>query len=129
MTTPNAQTAALTPPGAWEQLKILFGLKWRLTLRGYRRSTSAVIGALLFALVFGPIALGGATGLGFAFLRAPAPYNEHVLRAVLLGIYLFWLLAPLMGYALNDSYDITRLFVYPVSVLSLIHISEPTRPY
>ncbi len=116
VTTPNTPNAPLTPPGAWDQLKILFGLKWRLTLRGYRRSRSAVIGALLFVLLFGPLALGGATGLGFLFVHVRAPYNEHVLRAVLLGIYLFWVLAPLLGYALNDSYDITRLFVYPVSV-------------
>lgn len=118
VTTPgsSAQTVPLTPPGAWDQLKILFGLKWRLTLRGYRRSRSAVIGAVLFVLIFGPLALGGAAGLGFLFVRLHAPYNEHVLRAVLLGVYLFWLFAPLLGYALNDSYDITRLFVYPISV-------------
>src|SRR3712207_8128020 len=43
------------------------------------------------------------------------PYNEHALRGVLLAIYLFWILAPLLGYALSDTYDVTRLFVYPLT--------------
>ena len=42
-------------------------------------------------------------------------FAENLLRAVLLGIYLFWLLSPLLGYALSDSYDITKLFLYPIT--------------
>lgn len=97
-------------------LRLLFWLKWKLTLRGYRRNTSAAIGALfLFLLVF-PLAI--ALGFIFAnsFLEIAPPYNGHLLRSVLLGIYFLWVMGPILGYAFNDAYDITKLFVYPLSL-------------
>ncbi len=108
---------AVTPqPRAASQLALLLRLKWTLTWRTYRRSTSAAIGAILAIVFLLPLSLGAAFLVGLGFVRLSPPWDEHLLRAVLLSIYLLWLLTPLMGYALNDSYDITRLFGYPISV-------------
>ncbi len=97
-------------------LKLLFWLKWKLMLRGYRRNLSSVIGAVLAVSIFLPIAIGAAFVIGLGFDRLSSEWRPHLLRGVLLAIYLWWLVVPLLGYALNESYDLTKLFVYPLSV-------------
>lgn len=98
-----------------DYLRLLFWLKWTLMLRGYRRSPMSAIGVVLAILFFLPVAVGIAVVSGIGFRVLDPPWNEHLLRAVLLGIYLFWLLGPLLGYALSDAYDVTKLLVYPLS--------------
>src|SRR5947209_3027342 len=61
------------------------------------------------------MSLGIALLCGVMFFQFPPEPAETVLRVVLLGIYLVWLLSPLLGYALSDSYDITKLFLYPIT--------------
>jgi len=99
-----------------QPLRLLFWLKWKLMLRGYRRNPSSAIGAVLMLLFFFPLAVVLALLCAEGFTQMAPPNNANLLRAVLLGIYLLWLLGPTMGYALNESYDITRLFVYPLSL-------------
>ena len=98
-----------------EKLRLLFWLKWRLMLRMYQRQMSAAVGAILGIVIFVPLALavGGGCLAGFLLLE---PWGaEHLLRGVLLGAYLLWLLSPLFGYALTEDYDISKLFVFPLS--------------
>src|SRR5881397_2655687 len=95
-------------------LRLLFWLKWKLMWRGFRRSASAAVGVILGLVFFLPLALVIAFSCGFGFVMLAPPRNEHLLRLVLLGIYLIWLLGPLLGYALSDSYDITKLFLFPL---------------
>jgi ABC-2 type transport system permease protein len=103
-----------------EQLRLLFWLKWRLMLRMYQRHLSAALGAILGAVIFLPIALlvGGGCLAGFLLLEPRGAV--HLLRAVLLGAYLLWLLAPLFGYALTEDYDISKLLVFPLSARLLL---------
>jgi ABC-2 type transport system permease protein len=97
-------------------LRLLFWLKWKLMLRGYRRNPSSAIGTLFMFLFFFPLAVVIAVLCGEGFLKMAPPDNVQLLRGVLLGIYGFWLMAPVLGYALNDAYDITKLFVFPLSL-------------
>lgn len=99
-----------------EYLKILFWLKWKLLWRGYRKSMSALLGVILALVIFMPLAVGAAFAIGVGFFNLSTEWQPHLLRGVLLAIYLWWLVVPLLGYALNESYDITKLFVYPLSV-------------
>jgi len=99
-----------------QHVRLLFWLKWKLLLRGYRRSKSEWAGALLLVLVFIPVAIGISVYFGWNFLHAPAPEDENWLRTALLAIYAFWIFIPILGYSLNDSYDISKLFVYPLSM-------------
>ncbi len=96
-------------------LRLLFWLKWKLTLRGYQRGAAQWIGAVLLLLIFMPaaVAIGGLCYLGFIAPNMTPNNQTHLLFAAFLGIYVLWLVAPLLGYAFNDSYDITRLFHYP----------------
>ena len=99
-----------------QYVRLLFWLKWKLLLRGYRRSKSEWVGGLLLLLLFIPASLGIAAWFGYNFVVSPAPENENWLRTALLVIYAFWIVIPILGYSLNDSYDISKLFVYPVSM-------------
>ena len=84
-------------------------------LRMYQRQVSAAVGAILGLVIFLPIALLVGAGCLAGFLLLEPRPAEHLLRAVLLGAYLLWLLAPLFGYALTEDYDISKLFTVPVS--------------
>src|SRR5438552_4182523 len=98
-----------------DYLRLLLWLKWKLLARTYRGSASAVFGAVIAILIFLPISLAIATGCVYGFRSLSPPLNEHLLRAVLLGVYLFWLVTPLLGYALSETYDISKLFHYPLT--------------
>jgi hypothetical protein len=97
-------------------LRLLFWLKWKLLLRGYRRNLSAAVGAIFMLLLFFPFSILVGVFCAEGFRGLVPPNDAHLLRGVLLGIYLLWLLTPVLGYALNDAYDITKLFVYPLSL-------------
>jgi hypothetical protein len=101
-------------------LRLIFWLKWKLTLRGYQRSSTAAVGALIGIFLILPAmgAVGFVSYLGF--VNMPPPYPQHLLRAALLGIYFFWILSPLMGFAVNETFDVTKLFVYPISIRQLL---------
>jgi ABC-2 type transport system permease protein len=99
-----------------EYLRLLFWLKWKLMFRGYRRNPSSALGVVLSILFFLPFAVAIAVGCWMGFRELRPPWNEHLLRGLLLGVYVFWLSGPLLGYALSDSYDITRLFHYPLTL-------------
>ena len=96
-------------------LRLLFWLKLKLVWRAYTRHLSAVIGAILAIIFLAPVAVGAAVGCWFGFHLLAPPMAEHLLRGVLLGAYLFWLVFPLIGFALTEDYDIAKLLVYPLS--------------
>jgi len=96
-------------------LGLLLWLKALLMWRTYRRNLSAAVGAILALLFLLPLSMMIAVGcfLGFRFLEPPLA--SHLLRAVLLAAYLLWLLSPLFGYELTEEYDVSKLFLYPIS--------------
>lgn len=98
-----------------DYLSLLFWLKWKVLFRGYQRNKMALAGAITGILFIIPIALVIAGWTLLAYTTQPSPWPAHLLRAVLLGIYFFWIWTPLAGFALNDTYDISRLFSYPLT--------------
>jgi ABC-2 type transport system permease protein len=96
-------------------LPLLLRLKCLLQWRSYRRDVSALVGALVGVGVLLPTALLLAVALVVCFLHFSPASGEHTLRAILLVFYLFWVSAPLLGYELYESFDVTRLFVYPLT--------------
>lgn len=100
---------------ALRYLYLLWWLKLRLMWRTYRRHLSAAVGALLAVVFFLPIAVGVAFGCFMGFRTLEPHMAEHLLRGVLLGAYLMWLFSPLLGYELTEEYDLSKLFLYPIS--------------
>ena len=104
-----------TQSSALQSLTVLLWLKWKLMIRGYLRNTTALVGVILAVLFLLPLSIGIGIGAGAAFWLVHPPFNEHILRAILLFLWLLWVVTPLFGYSLNEAYDVTRLFIYPIS--------------
>ncbi len=98
-----------------QYLSLLFGLKWKLLLRRYQRNSAVLVGVIVMIVILAPMACGLAIATGFGYALLPQQTALYLLRAVLFALYLLWLLAPIFGFALNESYDITKLFLYPIS--------------
>lgn len=103
-------------PTAREQLLLMLWLKRRLLWRHYTQSLPAAVGAIVAVLVMLPGALAIALSLLAGYLRLDPPGPDHLLRAALLATYAVWILSPLFGYVLTEDYDLSKLFVYPVSL-------------
>lgn len=104
-------------------LRLLLWLKLKLAWRAYTRNVSAAVGAVLLVVVFAPMSVGFGLGsyFGFTSLRTlGGGFDEHLLRAILLGIYLMWVTSPIFGYALSEDYDVSKLLVYPLSPRQLL---------
>ena len=100
-------------------LRLLLWLKWTLTWRGYRRSRAQVVSAILLVLILLP--LSGFCAYGVWFLVQTYPFQaREIARDALAVVYLVWVVTPLLGFSLNESYDLTKLFVYPVSVTRIV---------
>ncbi|MDQ2686260.1 MAG: hypothetical protein M3Y28_00160 [Armatimonadota bacterium] len=99
---------------ATSPLRLMLWLKWTLTWRGYRNNRMKLVGAILSAVLFLPLSLGIAFGLHWATRAAP-DLAPALTRAALGIVYLIWAVTPLLGFQLNESYDLTKLFTYPLS--------------
>jgi hypothetical protein len=100
-------------------------LKVKLTWRGYSRSKWKILGAILFLLAFLPASGFVSVGLWWLLNHPIGPWQESAMmlealqipiaRDALAVVFVIWAITPLIGFQLNESYDLTKLFVYPVS--------------
>ncbi|HEX8730812.1 MAG TPA: hypothetical protein VF725_02020 [Ktedonobacterales bacterium] len=114
------------------QLGALLALRWKLSLRVYRRSIGALIG-LAALLVF---TLGAAATAGFlsalGYLNLPHPAAVQLLFGMLALLYIGWIVAPALQYSVNEGLDVSKLHTYPVSraermlALTLSTFFDPT---
>lgn len=106
-----------------DKLRWLFWLRWKTFLRSYTRSAgrvSRIIGAvflmLLILFVSGSIAVG--SFFGYRFL--PAPANALLLSVILTGVYLFWIVLPILQFTINEGLDISKLALFPLTRAELM---------
>lgn len=103
-----------TTPAIATPFRLLLWLKWTLMWRGFRRDRMRLIGIIVMLAIFTPMSVGLAVVCWLLAVDTP-PLAPFILRAAFGIAYLLWLITPLLGFPLNESYDPTRLFVYPVS--------------
>lgn len=114
------------------QLGALLALRWKLGLRVYRRSVSALIGlAALLVFTLGTAATAGfLSALGYTHL--PHLAAIQLLFGMLTLLYVGWIVAPALQYSVNEGLDISKLHTYPVSraermlALTLSTLFDPT---
>ncbi|MDE3229051.1 MAG: hypothetical protein KGO05_04150, partial [Chloroflexota bacterium] len=114
------------------QLGALLALRWKLSLRVYRRSVAALIG-LAALLIF---TLGAAATAGFlsalGYLNLPHLAAVQLLFGMLALLYIGWIVAPALQYSVNEGLDVSKLHTYPVSraermlALTLSTFFDPT---
>lgn len=95
-------------------LRLLLWLKLTLSWRMYRSSKLRVLSFVLFGLMLIPLVFA-AVGLHWVLGFAGPLMREPIARDVLAVIFLLWILAPLLGFQVNESYDLTKLFTYPLT--------------
>jgi ABC-2 type transport system permease protein len=98
-----------------DKLRWLFWLRWKLFLRGFTRDKSRIIGAI-FMIVFGlPIYTGIAIATFLGYRLLPAPANAEILFLVLTGVYLIWMVLPLLEFTVNEGLDVSKLTLFPLT--------------
>lgn len=104
----------------WEQLRALLVLRARLMIRMFAAEQGRIVGLIMILLIGLPTALGLGFGTAIGYLRMPEPGPAQLLAAVLAGLWLAWMIIPLIAFSMNEGLDITRLLVYPLSKRELV---------
>src|SRR6266496_4301099 len=103
-----------------EKLRWLFWLRWKLLSRSFARDRWRIIGTIFLFIFVLWIAGSVAVGTFFAYRFLPFPANLEVLFLVLTGVYLFWIVLPLLEYSVNEGLDISKLTSYPLTRAELM---------
>jgi ABC-2 type transport system permease protein len=98
----------------------LFRLRGKLTLRQFSREKGRIIGAIVVVLVFGPMIVGAAYGTAVGYRTLENQWPTALLGGVLVGMWFIWLGFPIIATAVNESADISRLLIFPISRRDLI---------
>ena len=93
----------------------LLWLRWKLTLRGYRRNVAQIIGLIALLIFLLAIAGGAGTLTALGYIYLPHIYAIQLLFATLTGLYLLWAALPLLQYTVNEGLDVTKLQAYPLT--------------
>ena len=95
---------------------LLVKLKWVLTWRGYRSDKWKALSSIILFISLATISFFAVFGLNWLLQNIPdQALRPLVARDALTVLYLLWALTPLMGFHLNESYDVTKLFGYPIT--------------
>src|ERR1700730_9556239 len=98
-----------------DKLRCLFWLRWKLFQRGFTRDKPRIIVAI-FMIVFGlPIYTGIAIATFLGYRLLPVPANAEVLFLVLTGVYLVWMVLPLLEFTVNEGLDVSKLMLFPLT--------------
>ncbi len=101
-----------------DKLRWLFWLRWKMFLRAFTRGSGrivVIVGRILL-LLFG-LGVGGTIAvvsyLAYRFL--PTPANTEVLFLVLSGVYVVWMVLPLLEFNVNEGLDPSKLSLFPLT--------------
>lgn len=97
------------------QVGALLAVRWKLSVRMYRRSVSALIG--LVALSFFILGFAGLAGVvtALGYLNLPTRAAAEILFAALGLLYIAWAALPVLQYSVNEGLDVSKLHAYPLS--------------
>ncbi len=98
----------------------LFRLRGKLTVRQFSREKGRIIGAIVVALVFSPMIVAAAYGTAVGYRTMVNQWPTALLGGVLVGLWLIWLIFPIIASSVNESADITPLLIFPISRRDLI---------
>lgn len=106
-----------------DKLRWLFWLRWKIFLRAFTRGSgrvSVIIGRI-FLFLFG-LGVGGSVAVVsfLAYRYLPAPANAEVLFLVLTGLYVLWMLLPLLEFSTNEGLDPSKLSLFPLTRAELM---------
>ena len=98
----------------------LFRLRGKLTVRQFSRERGRIIGAIVVLLIFGPMIIAAAAGSAIGYRTLENQWPTALLGGILVAMWFIWLGFPIIATAVNESADITRLLIFPISRRDLI---------
>lgn len=99
----------------WDHIRALLWLRWKLTLRGYTRSTRQIVGFIFTVIFLLGLAVVFSVGTAAGYLLLDRQDAAQLLFIVLAGVWVAWAAFPLMQYTLNEGLDVTKLQIYPLT--------------
>ena len=107
-----------------DKIRWLFWLRWKMFSRGFSGRGSAKVSRIIGAIVLFVFVLAMALTLGalafFVGRFAPAPLNVAALFLILTGIFVLWLVLPLLEFSTNEGLDISKLALFPLTRAELM---------
>ncbi|VAW30138.1 hypothetical protein MNBD_CHLOROFLEXI01-3553 [hydrothermal vent metagenome] len=98
----------------------LFRLRGKLTVRQFSREKGRIVGAIFVIVILGPMIVGAAIGSAIGYRTLEGQWGTALLGGVLVGMWFIWLIFPIIATAVNESADISRLLIFPISRRDLI---------
>ncbi|WP_420640821.1 hypothetical protein [Candidatus Leptofilum sp.] len=108
------------PTPARSQVGTLFRIRGKLTVRQFSRERGRIIGAILVILIFGPMIIAAAVGSAIGYRNLEGQWPTALFGGIMVALWLLWLGFPIVATSINESADITRLLVFPISRRDLI---------
>ncbi|MEZ4594454.1 MAG: hypothetical protein R3D55_25410 [Chloroflexota bacterium] len=113
--------AALGEPKATRsQVGTLFRLRGMLTLRQFTRERGRIIGAIVVIIVFGPMIAAASIGSAIGYTDLEGQWPTALFGGIMVALWLLWLGFPIIATSINESADVTRLLIFPISQRDLI---------
>ncbi len=103
-----------------DKIRWLFWARWKMLTRGFARNRASLIGSIIFLLVVVFFAGWAAFGTYFAYRALPTPANSEVLYLVLTGLFVLWIVLPLLEFSSNEGLDISKLTLFPLTRAELM---------
>ncbi|MBA2288062.1 MAG: hypothetical protein H0W02_21515, partial [Ktedonobacteraceae bacterium] len=98
-----------------DKLRWLFWLRWKMLTRGFTREKGRIFTTIFMIIFILPLFAGAAIGTFFAYRYLPPPANAEVMFLVLTGVYLLWIILPLMQFGVNEGLDMSKLVQFPLT--------------
>ncbi|MDQ2717370.1 MAG: hypothetical protein M3Z08_20930 [Chloroflexota bacterium] len=98
-----------------DKLRWLFWLRWKMLTRGFTREKGRIITTIFMIIFILPLFGAAAIGTFFAYRYLPPPANAEVMFLVLTGVYLLWIILPLMQFGVNEGLDMSKLVQFPLT--------------
>src|SRR5947199_2683822 len=103
-----------------DKVRWLFWARWKMLTRGFARNRASLIGSIIFLLVVVFFAGLAAFGTYFAYRALPTPANTEVLYLVLTGLFVLWIVLPLLEFSANEGLDVSKLTLFPLTRAELM---------
>jgi ABC-2 type transport system permease protein len=95
-------------------------MRGKLMLRQFSREKGRIIGAIIIVVVFGPMIVAAAIGSAIGYSDLEGQWPTALFGGIMVALWFLWLGFPIIATSINESADITRLLVFPISRRDLI---------
>lgn len=102
------------------RISTLLGLRRKLMVRQFMRQPGQIGGIIVMLVTLGPVVLILAGISAYGYLIAPGIWPINILALVLVGLWLVWIVLPLLAFRINEGLDMERLLIYPLRSRELV---------